>query len=209
MVVNSTFNHQFQSDAAEAERLGKEEFDQLVMGYNVRGDNAPVESSTSVPAKGSVPDAVVTSFLSNFKLTGRHRSWNMFVEGERYTPIASARPKGCDAGKAKYYEKYTIYAYKGKGSNMKLIGMMRAELLYTDEATGFETGPGIEYLPITNAIGRFEAFKEGNLKIQYNEDGTREMTATAAMPKTDRLEHDHALRPLRNLDTGKFARDRV
>ena len=33
MVVNSTFNHQFQSDAAEAERLGKEKFDQLYKIY--------------------------------------------------------------------------------------------------------------------------------------------------------------------------------
>ena len=131
----------------------------------------------------------------------------MVVEGERYPPIASARPKGCDAGKAKYYEKYTIYAYKGKGINTKLIGTLKCDAYYTDKGSGIYTSDSIQYYPVTLAVGRFEAFQGGHVRIKYLENNLRLVTVTAAMSRSDREKHGHAYAPLRNLPT-KFAKDR-
>ena len=205
MPLNATLNANYKRDLEEVERLGKEEFDQLVMGYNVK-DVAPVGAQVDVPATGSDEDAVVSNFNSNFQLTTQ-QNWNMIVEGTRYPKMASVVPKGSEAGKPKYYEKYTIFAYKGKGDRMRLIGMLKAELMYTDEATGLETAPGTNDFLITNAIGRFEPFKHGHLNIEYKLTGERVMTATAAMAKDDREVHGHAYRPLRNISP-RYAKDR-
>lgn len=208
MPVNATLNANFKRDLEKVETLGKEEFDQVVMGYNVK-DVAPVGSQLDVPATGSGEDAVVSEFNSNFQLTTQ-QNWNMIVEGTRYPKMASVVPKGSDAGKPKYYEKYTIFANKGQGDRMRLIGMLKAELMYTDEATGLETAPGANDFLITYGTGRFEGFKDGHLNIEYKLTGERVMTATAAMSKDDRVNHDHSHRPLRRLPpkAARFSGDR-
>ena len=207
MPVNSTLLQGYKRDLEKVEAQGKVEFDQLEMGYHIK-DVAPVGSQVDLAATGT-DEGVVTVFTSHFQLTTQ-QNWTMVVEGRRFPKMTSAVPKGSDAGKPKYWERYTVFANKGKGDRMRHIGTLKCELLYTDEATGLETAAGVEYLPITFTNGRFENLAGGHVKITYKEDGSREMVATAAMNKEDRDEHGHPYPPLRRLPpkAARFAKDR-
>ena len=133
------------------------------------------------------------------------KNWILVAESTRIPQMADVKPKNAEIGQAKYYETYTWYAYKGKGINTKLIGTLKCDAYYTDKGSGIYTSDSIQYYPL--AVGRFEAFQGGHVRIKYLENNLRLVTVTAAMSRSDREKHGHAYAPLRNLPT-KFAKDR-
>jgi hypothetical protein len=205
MPVNATNRSRALSDLENVEKNGKEKVSQLIMRYHV-AERAPVVSQIDIPATGSTEGAVVSVFNFSTQLTD-HEMWNLTVKGERFPPIASARPKGCDAGKAKFNETYVIQSNRLVGDRVEQTGQLRADKLYTDTGTGVLTSASTQILPIRDARGRFLRFAHGFLKITYKEDGSRVMVATATMNKTDIEKNGEPMEHLRNT-TPMFAKDR-
>ena len=204
MPVNSTTLQGYKRDLEKVETLGKREFDQVVTGYHIN-DVAPVSALLEVPTTGGL-SPVTQVFVSHFQLTPQ-QNWTMVVEGRRFPKMTSAVPNGSDAGKPKYHETYTWFAKRGQGERMRLIGTLKCELLYTDEATGLETADGVQYLPITFTNGRFQNLAGGHVKITYKSDGSRVMVATAAMNKDDREKNGEPMEALRRGEP-RLAKDR-
>ena len=72
MPVNSTLLHGYNRDLEKVNAQGKEEFDQVVMGYHVK-DVAPVGSQVDVPATGAAEEGAAEGQTRGLRAFPLHR----------------------------------------------------------------------------------------------------------------------------------------